>query len=198
MRRNRARDSSTKSSNVLVSHQQRVGVNSLAVDAIDQVLMNSRLHYLGSAARIIEPVRHLAILTCMDARVDVSALLGLRPGDAHVIRNAGGRASTDTVRALAISQAVMHTREVMVIHHTECALGRFSQAQLDEQISAASGHHFADELDCFTDPISAIAEDLERLRACPYLPARDKIRGFMYDLASNLLTEVFAPDRAPH
>ncbi|TME56821.1 MAG: carbonic anhydrase [Chloroflexi bacterium] len=198
MRRNRARDSSTKSSNVLVSHQQRVGVNSLAVDAIDQVLMNSRLHYLGSAARIIEPVRHLAILTCMDARVDVSALLGLRPGDAHVIRNAGGRASTDTVRALAISQAVMHTREVMVIHHTECALGRFSQAQLDEQISAASGHHFAEELGCFTDPIGAIAEDLERLRACPYLPARDKIRGFMYDLASNLLTEVFAPDRAPH
>lgn len=168
------------------------------MDAIDEVLMNSRLHYLGSAARIIEPMRHLAILTCMDARVDVSALLGLRPGDAHVIRNAGGRASTDALRALAISQAVMHTREVMLIHHTDCALGRFSQAQLNEHISAASGHHFAEELGCFSDPMAAIAEDLDRLSECPYLAARDKIRGFMYDLSSNLLTEVFAPDRAPH
>ena len=167
------------------------------MDAIDRVLMNSRLHYLGSAARIIEPVQHLAVLTCMDARVDVSAVLGLRPGDAHVIRNAGGRASTDALRALAVSQAVMHTREVMVIHHTECALGRFSQAQLEEQISAASGHHFAEELGCFTDPIAAIAEDVERVRACPYLAARDKVRGFIYDLTSNLLTEVPAPDRAP-
>src|SRR6202040_4323843 len=113
------------------------------MDAIDGVLMNTRLHYLGSAARITEPVQHLAILTCMDARLDGSALLGLRPGDAHVIRNAGGRASSDAIRALAVSQAVMHTREIMVIHHTDCALGRFSQAQLNERITTASGHVFA-------------------------------------------------------
>jgi carbonic anhydrase len=167
----------------------------LLVDAIDRVLMNTRLHYLGSAARIIEPVQHLAILTCMDARVDISALLGLRPGDAHVIRNAGGRASGDALRALAISQAIMHTREVMVIHHTDCALGRFSQEKLNEQITAASGHHFAEEVGCFTDPIQAIVDDIERLRACSYLAARDKVRGFMYDLASNVVTEVPAPNR---
>jgi carbonic anhydrase len=167
------------------------------VDAIDRVLMNTRLHYLGSAARIIEPVQHLAILTCMDARVDISALLGLRPGDAHVIRNAGGRASSDAIRAVAISQAVMHTREIMVIHHTDCALGRFSQAQLNELITTASGHVFAEELGCFTDPIQAIADDVERLRACPYLAARDRVRGFMYDLTSNVVTEVPAPDRPP-
>jgi carbonic anhydrase len=162
----------------------------MLVDAIDRVLMNTRLHYLGAAARIIEPVQHLAILTCMDARVDVNALLGLRPGDAHVIRNAGGRVSSDALRALAISQAVMHTREVMVIHHTDCALGRFSQAQLNEQITAASGHSFTEELGCFTDPIQAIWQDLERLRAWPYLPARDKVRGFIYDLTSGVLSEV--------
>jgi carbonic anhydrase len=145
------------------------------VDAIDRVLMNTRLHYLGSAARILEPVQHLAILTCMDARIEVNALLGLRPGDAHIIRNAGGRASSDALKALAVSQAVMKTREVMVIHHTECALGRFSQAQLAEQISAASGHHFIEEMDCFTDPIAAISQDLERLRTSPYLapPGQD-------------------------
>lgn len=159
--------------------------------------MNTRLHYLGSAARIIEPVQHIAILTCMDARIDVNALLGLRPGDAHVIRNAGGRASNDALRALAVSQAVLKTREVMVIHHTDCALGRFSQAQLAEQISAASSHHFAEELGCFTDLMGSIAEDVERLRACPYLPARDKIRGFIYDLAANSVTEVSTRDRAP-
>src|SRR5437868_13032391 len=126
------------------------------MDAIDRALTNTRLYFLGSAARIVEPLQHLAVLTCMDARVDVGALLGLRPGDAHVIRNAGGRASTDALRALAISQAAMNTREIMVIHHTDCALGRLSQAQLTEQISVASGHHFSDELGCFTDPIGAI------------------------------------------
>ena len=163
------------------------------MDAIDRVLMNTRLHYLGSAARILEPVHHLAILTCMDARIDVSGLLGLRPGDAHILRNAGGRATSDALKALAVSQAVMKTREVMVIHHTECALGRFSQAQLAEQIGAASGHHFTEELGTFTDPIAAIAEDVELLRASLFLPHRDKIRGFMYDLAANSVTEVTPP-----
>jgi carbonic anhydrase len=91
----------------------------------------------------------------------------------------------------------MHTREVMVIHHTDCALGRFSQAQLNEQITKASGLGFAEELGCFTDPIQAIAVDVERLRACPYLPARDKVRGFIYDLASNVVTEVPAQGRPP-
>jgi carbonic anhydrase len=166
------------------------------VDAIDRVLMNSRLHYLGSAARIVEPMQHLAVLTCMDARVDISAVLGLRPGDAHVIRNAGGRASAEALRALAISQAVMHTREVMVIHHTECALGRFSQSQLEEMISPANGRRFTDDLDCFDDPTAAIAEDMARLRAYPYLPHRDKIRGFIYDLSSNAVNEVLSHDRA--
>lgn len=160
------------------------------MDAIDRVLMNTRLHYLGGAARILEPVQHLAVLTCMDARVDVSALLGLRPGDAHIIRNAGGRASADALHALAISQAVMHTREVMVLHHTDCALGRFTEAQLDERISAASGHHIAEEMGCFIEPIRAVAEDVERIRACPYLASRDKVRGFIYDLATNLVSEV--------
>jgi carbonic anhydrase len=167
----------------------------MLMDAIDRVVMNARLHYLGSAARIGEPVQHLAVLTCMDARVDPAALLGLRPGDAHIIRNAGGRASTDALHALAISQAVLHTREVMVLHHTDCALGRFTDAQLHEQISAASGHRFEDDVDSFSDPLHAIAQDIERIRACPYLPARDKVRGFMYDLTNNLVTEVGAAGR---
>jgi carbonic anhydrase len=159
------------------------------MDAIDRVVMNSRLHYLGMAARRVEPMLGLAILTCMDARVDVAALLGLRPGDAHVIRNAGGRATRDAINALAISQAVMGTREVMVLHHTECALGRFSETQLAERIALATHHPFTDVLGSFTDPVKAIHEDVQRLREQTSLVHRDKIRGFMYDLDANTVAE---------
>jgi carbonic anhydrase len=164
------------------------------VDAIDYVVMNSRLHYLGMAARIIEPAKKLAVLTCMDARLDVAALLGLRPGDAHVIRNAGGRASVDALRSLAVSQAILGTREVMVLHHTECALGRFTESELAARITAATGHVFNEELGCFADPIKAVVEDVERLKTYTGLVHRDKVRGFMYDLAANTVTEIFPPN----
>ena len=160
------------------------------MDAIDRVVMNTRLHYLGSAARIVEPVQKLAVLTCMDARVDVSALLGLRPGDAHVIRNAGGRATDDARHALALSQAVTGTREIMVIHHTECLLGRFKQKELSDKIAAATGHSFDEALGVFEDPIAAVVQDVGRLRLDLHLAHRDKIRGFLYDLAANTMTEV--------
>lgn len=162
------------------------------MDAIDRVVMNTRLHYLGSAARIAEPVQKLAVLTCMDARVDVSGLLGLRPGDAHVIRNAGGRATDDARHALALSQAAAGTREIMVIHHTECLLGRFKQKELADKIAAATGHRFDETLGVFEDPIAAVVEDVGRLRLDQHLAHRDKIRGFIYDLAANTMTEVHA------
>jgi carbonic anhydrase len=162
----------------------------VAVDAIDRVLMNSRLHYLGAAARIVEPQMKLAVLTCMDARVDVSAVLGLRPGDAHVIRNAGGRATPDARNALALSQAVLGTREIMVIHHTECILGRLTQADLKARLESASGHPFHADMGTFTDPIASVREDVDRLRGDQNLVHRDKIRGFMYDLNANSLNEV--------
>ena len=160
------------------------------MDAIDRVLMNSRLHHLGMASRITEPSLKLVILTCMDARIDVSALLGLRPGDANVLRNVGGRATQDVLHAAALSQAVLGTREVMVIHHTECAAGRFSQPELAARIAAASGHPFHGDLGTFSDPIGALKEDVALLRSYTSLPHRDKIRGFMYDLAAERLTEV--------
>jgi carbonic anhydrase len=91
---------------------------------------------------------------------------------------------------LAISQAALATREIMVIHHTECALGRFTQAQLAEKITDATGHGFSEDLGCFTDPIESIQQDVERLRQSTSLSHRDKIRGFMYDLFANTLKEV--------
>ena len=163
------------------------------MDAIDRVVMNARLHFLGSAARVAEPVQKLAVLTCMDARIDINSLLGLRPGDAHVIRNLGGRATDDARRALAVSQAAMGTREVMVMHHTDCAMGRLKQTELAERIAAATGYRFDDKLGCFEDAIAAIVEDVERLRIDIHLAHRDKIRGFMYDLSANTVTEVPVP-----
>ena len=160
------------------------------MDAIDQVLMNSRLHFLGMAARARETAMKLAVLTCMDARIDVSRLLGLQPGDAHVIRNAGGRATDDAIRSIALSQAVLGTREVMVIHHTDCALGRLTQSEIADRIRAATGHDFTDAVGCFGDPIQAIVDDVERLRGHSNLVFHDKIRGFMYDLLANSVTEV--------
>jgi carbonic anhydrase len=160
------------------------------VDATDRVLMNSRLHYLGSAARVVEPRLRLAVLTCMDARIDISAVLGLRPGDAHVIRNAGGRATPDARTALVVSQAVLGTREIMVIHHTECLLGRLTQTELTSRIASASGHPFHADLGTFTDPIASVREDLVRLREDKNLVHHDKIRGFIYDLETNAVTEV--------
>ena len=163
------------------------------MDAIDRVVMNARLHFLGSAARVGEPVQKLAVLTCMDARIDVNSLLGLRPGDAHEIRNLGGRATDDARRALAVSQAAMGTREVMVMHHTDCAMSRLKQVELAERIAAATGYRFDDKLGCFEDPIAAIVEDVERLRIDIHLAHREKIRGFIYDLSANTVTEVPVP-----
>lgn len=152
--------------------------------------MNVRLHYLGMAARTVQPAMKLAVLACMDARVDVASLLGLRPGDAHVIRNAGGRATSDAMHCLAISQAVLGTREIMVLHHTECAMGRFTQSELAGRISAATGHPFTADLGTFADPIEAVLADVELLRAYSGLVHRDKIRGFIYDLDANTVSEI--------
>jgi carbonic anhydrase len=163
------------------------------MDQIDRVAMNARLHHLGMAARVAEPRLQLAVLTCMDARVDPAGLLGIRPGDAHVIRNAGGRANQEALHAIALSQAILGTREVMVIHHTECAVGRFTNSELATRISTASGHAFHGDLDTFTDPIEAVREDVTRLRSYNGLAHRDKVRGFMYDLATDRLTEIATP-----
>ncbi|HET7380157.1 MAG TPA: carbonic anhydrase [Gaiellales bacterium] len=160
------------------------------MDAIDRVVMNARLHHLGMASRTAQPSLKLAVLTCMDARVDPAALLGLHPGDAHVIRNAGGRATNDALHALAISQAVLGTREVLVMHHTECAMGRMSGADLAARITAATNHPFHEELSTFTDDATAIAEDVAHIRMYPSLAFRDKVRGFLYDLTAETLREV--------
>ncbi len=129
-----------------------------------------------------QPRLRTAILTCMDARIDPVSLFGLGRGDAHVIRNAGARATPDVLRSLALSQAILGTREVLVLGHTGCGLFERSEADLAEAIRSNSGHRPGMEMGAFHDLDQAVFETVEALRQCPFLAYRDGIHGFVYEL----------------
>ncbi len=137
------------------------------------------------------PGRHVAILTCMDARLDPAKFLGLEEGDAHVIRNAGGRASADALRSLIISQHLLGTTEVVVIHHTDCGMLTFGneelQRRLQERFGAdASGLDFLP----FSDLAQGVRDDVAAIRNSPFVPAEIPVRGFIYDVRTGRLQPV--------
>jgi carbonic anhydrase len=138
----------------------------------------------------IPPAKKLAIVTCMDARIDPGKAFGLKEGDAHIIRNAGGRAR-EALRSLIISQRLLGTNEIAVIHHTDCGMVRFTnedlQAKVQEELGAdASGIDFLP----FTDIEESVREDVAYLLSSPLVPAEVVIRGFVYDVQSGRLNEV--------
>jgi len=137
------------------------------------------------------PGRKVAVLTCMDARIDPAKQLGLQEGDAHVIRNAGGRASEDALRSLIISQQLLGTQEVVVIHHTDCGMLTFSNADLHKQL----GEHFdADPSGIdflpFNDLAESVRADVAAVRESPFIPANIQVSGFIYDVRSGQLQAV--------
>ena len=136
------------------------------------------------------PSRNLAVVACMDARLNVYALLGLGAGEAHVIRNAGGVVSEDVIRSLAISQRLLGTREVVLVHHTDCGMLTFTDDQLKADIEADTGvrPHFA--LEAFSDLERDIRQSIARIKASPFVPHKDAVRGFVYDVRSGALQEV--------
>ena len=136
------------------------------------------------------PRRHLAIVTCMDARIIPTNMLGLAEGDAHVIRNAGGRAK-DALRSLVISQRLLGTNEVAVIHHTDCGMLTFSNDSLRKKVRDELGAD-AGDLDFlpFSDVQQSVLDDLALLRASPLIPQTIPIRGLVYDVGTGRLTEV--------
>jgi carbonic anhydrase len=157
----------------------------------------------------IPPARKFAILTCMDARLDPAKFAGLSEGDAHVIRNAGGRASDDAIRSLVISHKLLGTQEFFVIHHTDCGMALFSdevirgllEKSLDTAVIDDSGWRdvgtgpgsdageFIDWL-TFKDPASAVTTDVRRIRNHPLIPGRIPVYGFVYDVKTGKLIEV--------
>ena len=138
-----------------------------------------------------EPAERLAVVTCMDTRLDVYAMLGLKLGDAHVIRNAGGRVTDDVLRSLVVSIEILGTRSVAVIQHTECGMAKVTNRELRDLLRERRGH-VDDELEFLPirDHESAIRGDVAYLRSCPFLPEDLDVGGFLYDIRTGRLSTV--------
>jgi carbonic anhydrase len=140
------------------------------------------------------PSRQLAIVTCMDCRIDVPAALGLEAGEAHVMRNAGGVVTDDVIRSLAISQRKLGTREVMLVHHTDCGMQTLSEDSFRAELQEATGTAPPFAIESFTDLDADVRQSILRVRRSPFLLHRDSVRGFVYEVESGQLREVDAPD----
>src|SRR5829696_10527873 len=136
------------------------------------------------------PARGVAVVACMDARLNVYEMLGLQEGDAHVIRNAGGVITDDMIRSLAISQRLLGTREVMLIHHTDCGMQKLSDDGFRAELQADTGVAPSFAIESFTDLDAAVRQSILRVQRSVFLPHRDRVRGFVYDVDTHRLREV--------
>jgi carbonic anhydrase len=162
------------------------------MDTIDALLENNQAFASSLAEQHldVEPRRRLAIVTCMDSRLDVFAALGLGNGEAHVLRNAGGVITDDVIRSLAISQRKLGTREVMLIHHTNCGMQTITDDGFRRELQEATGIAPAFAIESFADVDEDVRQSIRRVRATPFLLHRDVVRGFVYDVDSHRLREV--------
>jgi carbonic anhydrase len=159
---------------------------------IDRLLENNAA-YAGAFRKgslPLPPRLPLAVVACMDARLDVHRLLGLEEGDAHVIWNAGGVVTEDTLRSLLISQRLLGTREVMLIHHTDCGMLTFTDAEVKQQVQREVGVTPPFALEAFGDLDTDVRQSMDRIRASPFVPHKESIRGFVYDVRTGRLREV--------
>jgi carbonic anhydrase len=143
------------------------------------------------------PSRKLAIVVCMDSRIDVFDALGLGVGEAHVIRNAGGIATDDVVRSLAISQRFLNTEAVFLIQHTRCGMQTFTDEELASALEAETGQRPTWKIGAFTDLDKSVESSCNTIRNSPFIPNRDKVWGFVYDVETGLLREVSTPADGP-
>jgi carbonic anhydrase len=162
------------------------------VDTIDQLLASNRgfADSLPERHLDVQPSRHLAIVTCMDSRLDVFAALGLGDGEAHVLRNAGGVITDDVIRSLAVSQRRLGTTEVMLIHHTDCGMQTLTDDGFRAELEEATGVAPAFAIESFRDVEADVRQSLRRVRRSTFLPHRDRVRGFVYDVDTHRLAEI--------
>jgi len=144
----------------------------------------------ASGDKAMPPAKKTAIVACMDARIETGKLLGLEEGDAHVIRNAGGVVSDDVIRSLAISQRLLGTTEIVLIHHTDCGMLTFKDDDLKDQIEKDTGLRPPFAMESFTDLDDDVRQSMRRIKANPFIPNKDHIRGFVYDVKTGRLNEV--------
>jgi carbonic anhydrase len=161
-------------------------------DTIDELLENNHAFAASLPAGHLDvrPSRRLAVVTCMDSRLDVFAALGLGDGEAHVLRNAGGVITDDVIRSLAVSQRRLGTREVMLIHHTDCGMQTLSDDGFRAELLQATGVAPAFAIESFSDVDADVRQSILRVRRSDFLPHRDRVRGFVYDVDTHRLREV--------
>ena len=138
----------------------------------------------------LPPSKHVAVVACMDARLDVYRLLGIKEGEAHVIRNAGGVVTDDAIRSLAISQRLLGTKEIILIHHTDCGMLTFSDDDFKAAIYADTGIKPPWAAESFSDLDADVRQSIARIKASPFVPHTDEVRGFVFDVATGRLSEV--------
>lgn len=157
----------------------------------DQLLENNTAYAASFSGPLpLPPSKHVAVLACMDARLNVYGALGLNEGEAHVIRNAGGVVTEDEIRSLAISQRLLGTKEIILIHHTDCGMLTFTDDEFKASIEADTGVRPPWAAEALKDEFEDVKQSLRRIKASPYIPIKDSVRGFVFDVATGKLTEV--------
>jgi carbonic anhydrase len=157
----------------------------------DELLANNEAYAAAFGGLLpLPPARQLAVVACMDARLNVYGLLGLAEGEAHVIRNAGGAVTDDTIRSLAISQRLLGTREIILIHHTECGMLTFTDDGFKAAIEDETGIRPPWAAEAFSDLDEDVRQSINRIKASPFVPVKDSVRGFVFDVSTGQLREV--------
>ena len=161
------------------------------MSATDELLANNHRYADGFTGPLpLPPAKGIAVVACMDARLNLYALLGLEEGQAHVIRNAGGAVTDDGIRSLAISQRLLGTREIILIHHTDCGMLTFTDDDFRAAIQADTGIRPAWSAEAFSDLDADVRQSIARIKASPFVPHKDSVRGFVFDVATGKLNEV--------
>ncbi len=159
----------------------------------DEYLKNNETYAAGFSGPLpLPPSKHIAILACMDARLNVYGALGINEGEAHVIRNAGGVVTDDEIRSLAISQHLLGTEEIVLIHHTDCGMLTFTDEQFASKLESETGTAPTWAAESFTSLDDDVRKSLKRVLDSPFIPKKDSVRGFVFDVATGRLTEVTA------
>ena len=158
----------------------------------DELLKNNQAYAqsFDQAGLPIPPAKKIAVVTCMDARLSPYVMLGLNEGDAHVIRNAGGVITDDEIRSLAVSQRLLGTEEIMVIHHTDCGMLTFTDDDFKRQIQEETGMKPQWPVEAFADLDEDVRQSVARIKTNPFIPKKDAVRGFVYEVETGLLREV--------
>ena len=157
----------------------------------DELLANNEKYAAQFSGPLpLPPAKHVAVVACMDARLNVYGALGLNEGDAHVIRNAGGVITEDEIRSLAISQRLLGTREIILIHHTDCGMLTFTDDGFKASILEDTGLRPAWAAEAFSDEFEDVKQSLARVTSSPFIPVKDSVRGFVFDVATGKLIEV--------